>query len=102
MGKYLNKSKIAGDVSHPITRAAKNLALQRLRSDSTSPSDDADSFRYLQLRNRRLVKLPLLPDTKKQLIHSVAESRTRNPRAKKSVSALVIETEEDCGSNCCN
>uniref|UniRef100_A0A1J3EMG4 Cyclin-dependent kinase inhibitor n=2 Tax=Noccaea caerulescens TaxID=107243 RepID=A0A1J3EMG4_NOCCA len=115
MGKYIKKSKLAGDVSskdisYPITfgfrtRAAKNLALQRLRSHSTAPSDDADSFRYLQLRSRRLVKLPFLGDTgKKQLTQRVEECQTRNPRTKPVKSepdapVLVTEKEENRGDN---
>lgn len=115
MGKYIKKSKIASgalsikDISHQTasrfrTRAAKNLALHRLRSHSTPPSVDADSFRYLQLRSRRLVKLPLLAETKKQqqkqLINSVGKRQTTNPRAT-SVSSEEPTTnlEEDCGSN---
>ncbi|KAJ4865845.1 Cyclin-dependent kinase inhibitor 5 [Raphanus sativus] len=115
MGKYIKKSKIASgalsikDISHQTasgfrTRAAKNLALHRLRSHSTPPSVDADSFRYLQIRSRRLVKLPLLAETKKQqqkqLINSVGKRQTTNPRAN-SVSSEEPTTnlEEDCGSN---
>ncbi|XWS31288.1 hypothetical protein CRYUN_Cryun23aG0064500 [Craigia yunnanensis] len=76
MGKYMKKSKITGDiavmeVSHQSTfgsrtRAAKTLALQRLQKTIPSPSPaqvvasspDVSSFSYLQLRSRRLVKLP--------------------------------------------
>ncbi|CAH2052628.1 unnamed protein product [Thlaspi arvense] len=111
MGKYIKKPKIAGDVSlndisHSTTlasrtrAAAKNLALQRLRSHPISPSGDADSFGYLQLRSRRLLKLPLLGDTRKQL----TQRETTNPRAKSEKSdsettGLAKETEEDCGDN---
>ncbi|AEE76949.1 unnamed protein product [Arabidopsis thaliana] len=114
MGKYIKKSKVAGavsvkDKSHPPalgfrTRAAaaKNLALHRLRSHS----DEADSFNYLQLRSRRLVKLPLLTNTRKQqkqqLIPSVNQCQTKNPRAS-SGPAKKLEpdttTEEACGDN---
>lgn len=119
MGKFIKKSKIAGDVSfkdisHPSTlgfrtrSATKNLSLHRLRSHS----DEADSFNYLQLRSRRLVKLPLLPNTRKQQqqqqqqLVCVDECQTRNPRAKsgpakkteaETTTALVMETEEDFG-----
>lgn len=118
MGKYIKKSKLAGDVSskdisHPITfgfrtRAAKNLALQRLRSHSTAPSDDADSFRYLQLRSRRLVKLPFLADTgkqqRKQLTQRVEECQSRNPRTKPvksdpETAVVVTEKEENRGDD---
>ncbi|CAA7045805.1 unnamed protein product [Microthlaspi erraticum] len=118
MGKYIKKSKLAGDVStkdisHPITlgfrtRAAKNLALQRLRSHSAAPSDDADSFRYLQLRNRRLVKLQFLADTGKQQKQQLVQSEMRSPRAKfgppaeksePEMTALVTEKEQNLGDN---
>ncbi|CAH8285657.1 unnamed protein product [Eruca vesicaria subsp. sativa] len=114
MGKYIKKSKIAGalsikDISHQTTsvfrtRAAKNLALQRLRSHTTPPSFDADSFRYLQLRSRRLVKLPLLGDTRKhqqkQVTNGVVKRETRNPRANSEKSeSETTKPEEDCGSN---
>ncbi|XP_022728256.1 cyclin-dependent kinase inhibitor 3-like [Durio zibethinus] len=76
MGKYMKKSKIAGDiavmeVSHQSTlgartRYAKTLALQRLQKTNPSPSPvrlvastpDVSSLSYLQLRSRRLEKLP--------------------------------------------
>ncbi|KAF2612095.1 hypothetical protein F2Q70_00010380 [Brassica cretica] len=114
MGRYIKKSKIAGgalsakDISHQTasgfrTRAAKNLALQRLRSHSTPPFVDADSFRYLQLRSRRLVKLPLLADTRKQqqrqLANSVGKRQTTNPRANSVLSSEPTNLEEDRGSN---
>ncbi|CAL9222268.1 unnamed protein product [Arabidopsis halleri] len=110
MGKYIKKSKVAGaisvkDISHPTTlrfrtraAAAKNFALHRLRSHS----NDSDSFNYLQLRSRRLVKLPLLVNTKKQLTQCVNQCQTRNPRAK-SGPAKKLEpettTEEACGDS---
>ncbi|ESQ37123.1 hypothetical protein EUTSA_v10002666mg [Eutrema salsugineum] len=120
MGKYLKKSKIAGDFSlkdtpHTTTlgfrtrAAAKNLALHRLRSHSTSPSDvDADSFCYLQLRSRRLVKLPLPTDTRKQQQNQLIQGETRNPRSKSGSPAekskpettvLATEKEDYCGAN---
>ncbi|XP_022758644.1 cyclin-dependent kinase inhibitor 3 isoform X2 [Durio zibethinus] len=76
MGKYMKKAKITGDiavmeVSHQSTlgsrtRAAKTLALKRLKKTNPSPSlaqalgsnPDISSFSYLQLRSRRLEKLP--------------------------------------------
>ncbi|CAN8268576.1 unnamed protein product [Cochlearia groenlandica] len=100
MGKYIKKSNIAGDLSVKNTSppvsfslrtrsAAKNLSLHRLRSHLTSPSDDdGDSFRYLQLRSRRLVKLPLLADKRKQLVDTC---ETRNPRSKSEKSKSKSE-----------
>ncbi|XVF81169.1 hypothetical protein PTKIN_Ptkin15bG0135100 [Pterospermum kingtungense] len=78
MGKYMKKCKIAGDVvavmevSHQSTigartRDAKTLALKRLQKTNPSRSphqlvdstpDEVSSFSYLQLRSRRLQKLP--------------------------------------------
>ncbi|XVE78079.1 hypothetical protein DITRI_Ditri13aG0115100 [Diplodiscus trichospermus] len=86
MGKYMKKSKIAGDtavmeVSHQSTlgartRDAKTLALQRLRktNPSRSPAQvvastpDVSSFSYLQLRSRRLEKFrpPVSNETKQK------------------------------------
>ncbi|KAL1190581.1 Cyclin-dependent kinase inhibitor 5 [Cardamine amara subsp. amara] len=112
MGKYINKSKIAGDVSvkdittQPTTtfssrtRAAKNLALHRLRSHSNSPSNESDSFQYLQLRSRRLVKLPLIPDSRKQQERQQCDNECqtkRNPKARaRSTPAKKSEAEQDC------
>ncbi|KFK39800.1 hypothetical protein AALP_AA3G289700 [Arabis alpina] len=96
MGICRKKSKISGDVvvldfSQPSTlgfrtRAAKNLALLRLRSHSPSQSivADADSFRYLQLRNRRLEKPQLLIESKKQqkqVKNRVHEGESKNPKS---------------------
>ncbi|XP_028780974.1 cyclin-dependent kinase inhibitor 3 isoform X2 [Neltuma alba] len=69
MGKYMKKSKIAGDVavvkvptqsSLGVRTRAKTLALQShcKSSSSSSPMDaDGSSFSYLQLRSRRLRKV---------------------------------------------
>ncbi|XP_010550881.1 PREDICTED: cyclin-dependent kinase inhibitor 5-like [Tarenaya hassleriana] len=119
MGRYTKKPKIAGeisvvDVSQTTTtlgfrtRAAKNLALQRLRSLYPSPatSVEADSFRYLQLRSRRLEKHSSLTETRKQPQHQqlrqrVCNRETRNPRAKptsvKSASGTVAPAPENKG-----
>lgn len=89
MGKYMKKSKITGEVavmevslspqsSHGGVRTrAKALALQRqqqqqqqgqkphlLATTHVTEPDPDDSFSYLQLRSRRLVKPPLLGHTK--------------------------------------
>ncbi|XP_010527231.1 PREDICTED: cyclin-dependent kinase inhibitor 5 [Tarenaya hassleriana] len=112
----MKKSKIAGEisvmsVSQPTTtfgfrtRAAKSLALQRLRSLSPSPAAEDDSFRYLQLRSRRLVKLPSPSGTRKQpqqqLRQSLCHGETRNPKDKpgpaKSGSDLVAPVPENEG-----
>ena len=75
MGKYMKKSKIAGDIavmevsnqSTFRTRVAKTLALQRLQKTTPSRSPPqviastpyVSSFSYLQLRSRRVEKLSL-------------------------------------------
>ncbi|XP_038877740.1 cyclin-dependent kinase inhibitor 3-like [Benincasa hispida] len=67
MGKYMNKSKVTGDValmevfSHPTTTvrtraASKSLALQNLQKSSLPDATPDLSFSYLQLRTRRLDK----------------------------------------------
>ncbi|KAJ7961513.1 Cyclin-dependent kinase inhibitor [Quillaja saponaria] len=78
MGKYMKKSKIAGDMavmevspqsSIGVRTRARTLALQRLQKSpsslSVAPNPDASSFSYLQLRSRRLEKPSGLVDTKK-------------------------------------
>ncbi|XWS36559.1 hypothetical protein CRYUN_Cryun20dG0095000 [Craigia yunnanensis] len=75
MGKYMKKSKIAGDIavmevsnqSTFRTRVAKTIALQRLQKTTpfrsppqvVASTPDVSSLSYLQLRSRRVEKLPL-------------------------------------------
>lgn len=75
MGKYLRKTKTAGEVAVMelsqsflgVRTRAKTLALQRLQKSPASPATDSapnsaglnGSASYLQLRNRRLVKPPI-------------------------------------------
>lgn len=76
MGKYTRKGKITGDVvavmevssqsSLGVRTRAKTLALQRQHASASSPSGTSD---YLQLRNRRLVRPPLLADAKNPSRH---------------------------------
>ncbi|XWS36561.1 hypothetical protein CRYUN_Cryun20dG0095200 [Craigia yunnanensis] len=84
MGKYMKKSKIAGDIaimevsnqSTFRTRVAKTLALQRLQKTTPSRSPpqvvvstpEVSSFSYLQLRSRRVEKLspPVSNETKQK------------------------------------
>jgi len=91
MGKYMKKSKIAGDVAAVIMEAppphshlgvrtrAKTLALQ-----NTSP----DSSAYLQLRSRRLLKLPPTPPENPR--RSAAETAA-NSRLAKTTSSRNAE-----------
>jgi hypothetical protein len=94
MGKYMKKSKIAGDVtavimdspSHASTvgvrTRAKTLALQK--SPVSSPQN-TDSSSYLQLRSRRLRKLPPPPQPRKEN-SSTGNSRLRECSGKTSPS----------------
>lgn len=93
MGKYMKKSKITGEVavmevslstlsSHGVRTRAKALALQRQQQQyqerkahlsattNIAEPDPDDSFSYLQLRSRRLVKPPLLGHTKNHHHHN--------------------------------
>lgn len=92
MGKYMKKSKITGEVavmevslsplsSHGVRTRAKALALQRQQQQQQERKahlsaainivepDPDDSFSYLQLRSRRLVKPPFLGHTKNHHHH---------------------------------
>ncbi|CAJ2670276.1 cyclin-dependent kinase inhibitor 4-like [Trifolium pratense] len=102
MGKYMKKSKIAGDVaavimdspSHASTvgvrTRAKTLALQK--SPVSSPQNN-DSSSYLQLRSRRLRKLPPPPQPRRENA-SAGNSRLRECSGKTSSSV------EKLGSFC--
>ncbi|XVF32207.1 hypothetical protein REPUB_Repub17cG0062100 [Reevesia pubescens] len=108
MGKYMKKSKITGDiavmeVSHQSTlggrtRAAKTLALQRLQKlHPSSPSSagstpDVSPFSYLQLRSRRLEKLPSPVsnnETKQR-----KESSCKTEEKKKTEAGCFVENRE--------
>ncbi|XP_004492301.1 cyclin-dependent kinase inhibitor 4 [Cicer arietinum] len=92
MGKYMKKSKIAGDVaavimetpSHASTvgvrTRAKTLALQKLPASSPQHTD---SSAYLQLRSRRLRKVPPPPPPRRESA-SVENSRLREYSVKTS------------------
>ncbi|XP_027352930.1 cyclin-dependent kinase inhibitor 4-like [Abrus precatorius] len=89
MGKYMKKSKIAGDVAAVIMEAppphsplgvrtrAKTLALQN--SPPLSSPQNPDSSAYLQLRSRRLLKLPppQLPEKPRKFSGDSAVSNSR-------------------------
>ncbi|KAJ9176572.1 hypothetical protein P3X46_011871 [Hevea brasiliensis] len=94
MGKYMNKSKIIGDVALMdlsqsttlgVRTRAKTLALQRLQpsSPSASPNLDTSSFSYLQLRSRRLEKPALLNDSKKLQLLQEAKQNSNSTSTKK-------------------
>ncbi|PNX92627.1 cyclin-dependent kinase inhibitor 3-like protein [Trifolium pratense] len=102
MGKYMKKSKIAGDVAAVIMEApshtttvgvrtrAKTLALQK--SPIASPQH-MDSSSYLELRSRRLRKLPPPPQPRRENA-SAGNSRLRECSGKTSSSV------EKLGSFC--
>ncbi|TYK14824.1 cyclin-dependent kinase inhibitor 5-like [Cucumis melo var. makuwa] len=102
MGKYMRKTKSLGEVavmelsqsSLGVLTRAKTLALRRLQqspSPSPSPASPASpvaSGSYLQLRNRRLEKPPLVfsgHESKRQK-PSPREACTRNPSPRVSSS----------------
>ncbi|XP_019198874.1 PREDICTED: cyclin-dependent kinase inhibitor 5-like isoform X3 [Ipomoea nil] len=76
MGRYMKKSKAAGEVALlEVTHAqsfsgvrtrAKTLALQRLRRSADEICCAGDSGSYLQLRSRRLQKPPIGLDSRRQ------------------------------------
>jgi hypothetical protein len=93
MGKYMKKSKVVGDVavimeapSHAspvgVRTRAKTLALQK--SPVSSPQH-MDSSSYLQLRSRRLRKVPPSPQPRKEN-SSAGNSRLRECSGKTSSS----------------
>ncbi|KAJ1429365.1 Cyclin-dependent kinase inhibitor [Sesbania bispinosa] len=100
MGKYMKKSKIAGDVAAVIMEApshssvavgvrtrAKTLALQK--SPPSAPQQ-SDSSAYLQLRSRRLRKVPPPPPPSRRET-AVANSRLRESSAKTASSPPSAE-----------
>ncbi|KAF5480937.1 hypothetical protein F2P56_001639 [Juglans regia] len=122
MGKYMKKSKITGgdvallmDLAHTpqaasigVCTRAKALALQRLQkttpSPAVAPNQDASSLSYLQLRSRRLQKLPLIikqqPQQQQQPRECCRESPSPRPNSRPRVgqvdSGLVEEYEQGC------
>ncbi|XVF72189.1 hypothetical protein PTKIN_Ptkin12aG0099800 [Pterospermum kingtungense] len=109
MGKYMKKSRITGDiavmeVSHQSTlssrtRAAKTLALQRLQKTTSSPSPpqvDVSSLSYLQLRSRRLEKLPSSETKQKKNGGKKSEGCFGEKREIVVGVGLCCETEEAC------
>ncbi|XP_038692725.1 cyclin-dependent kinase inhibitor 3 [Tripterygium wilfordii] len=94
MGKYMNKSKIKGDVAVMdvgVRTRAKTLALQRLQSQSPfQQHHDSSSLYYLQLRSRRLEK-PVPP-----------ACRGDNHGSRREIEKEYKEedVEASCGENC--
>nr|GMD68430.1 cyclin-dependent kinase inhibitor 5-like [Ipomoea batatas]GMD79697.1 cyclin-dependent kinase inhibitor 5-like [Ipomoea batatas] len=76
MGRYMKKSKTAGEVAllevthsqsfSGVRTRAKTLALQRLRRSADEICCGGDSGSYLQLRSRRLQKPPIGLDSRRQ------------------------------------
>ncbi|XP_060180383.1 cyclin-dependent kinase inhibitor 4-like [Lycium barbarum] len=101
MGKYMRKSKKAGEVS-PIgvlTRAkSKTLAaLQKSSRMVVSPvtGNGGDGESYLELRNRRLIKPFSVLDGKKQK-HKDPNLANPNPKGKDCLDAQEMENENSC------
>lgn len=108
MGKYMNKSKITGDVALMdlsqsttlgVRTRAKTLALQRLQppSPSASPNLDTSSFSYLQLRSRRLEKPQLLQEAKRNPDSSSGKKLNSKGSSRLSKSSMKVVGDCDGG-----
>ncbi|CAL5353513.1 unnamed protein product [Camellia sinensis] len=98
MGKYMRKAKITGDIavmelvsqsSLGVRTRAKSLALQRLQSTTTTPPPPPlppppnPESSYLQLRSRRLEKVPpSLNDPKRRQSTPKHEISNPNPSSR--------------------
>lgn len=96
MGKYMRKAKITGDIavmelvsqsSLGVRTRAKSLALQRLQSTTTTPPPlpppPNPESSYLQLRSRRLEKVPpSLNDPKRRQSTLKHEISNPNPSSR--------------------
>ncbi|CAL5424962.1 unnamed protein product [Camellia sinensis] len=96
MGKYMRKAKITGDIavmelvsqsSLGVRTRAKSLALQRLQSTTTTPPPlpppPNPESSYLQLRSRRLEKVPpSLNDPKRRQSTQKHEISNPNPSSR--------------------
>ncbi|KAK8934199.1 Cyclin-dependent kinase inhibitor 3 [Platanthera zijinensis] len=97
MGKYMRRAKTTADFpamdvspqsSFGVRTRAKTLALQRLQSPSASP---VDCFSFLQLRSRRLEKLPPLATKPKDACkETVRSSPNPDPKLKASPCAESV------------
>ena len=104
MGKYMNKSKIATDItvmevfSQPTTTtvrtraASKSLALQKLQKSSLPDAIPDLSFSYLQLRTRRLDK------TNRSIGASAKQTSKPKKSARSSSSSVKTTSNLDCES----
>ncbi|XAR62586.1 hypothetical protein NMG60_11017405 [Bertholletia excelsa] len=88
MGKYMRKTKTAGEValmevaqsSLGVRTRAKTLALQRLQNSAATAASSSGGS-YLQLRSRRLEKPPIVvPSDSKRPKQPPKESSMRNPK----------------------
>lgn len=106
MGKYMKKSKIAGDVAAVIMDApshtpaaasgvrtrAKTLALQK---SSPSSPQSPDSSAYLQLRSRRLRKVPPPPRTAANSRLRESSAKTASSQGAEKLGPFIKEEEND-------
>ncbi|CAN6299119.1 unnamed protein product [Urochloa humidicola] len=61
MGKYMRKAKVSGEVAAAplgVRTRARSLALQRLQKQQAQEEEEGAGGEYLELRSRRLEKLP--------------------------------------------
>ncbi|KAJ8530736.1 hypothetical protein K7X08_023617 [Anisodus acutangulus] len=101
MGKYMRKSKEAGEVSpHGVLTRAKTLALQKSRMVvSPATGNGGDGGSYLELRSRRLIKPFTVLEGKRQK-HKDPNLLNPNPRSqeegKDCLGAEEMENENSC------
>lgn len=114
MGKYMRKAKTTAevavmDLSLGVRTRAKTLALQRQARLPSSPpepplvpaqpSPPAASCGYLQLRSRRLVKLPILVHDSKRQKHG-HNKEAQNPNNSNSIAGSGVRAcSMDSGTN---
>ncbi|CAL0302764.1 unnamed protein product [Lupinus luteus] len=96
MGKYMKKSRTAGDVAVVMDVASSSLGV-RTRANTLrpppSPPQIIDGSAYLQLRSRRLLKV--MPPLRKESIAAVSSSRLKENSTKAASLSLHAEENEE-------
>ncbi|KAK4341566.1 hypothetical protein RND71_040067 [Anisodus tanguticus] len=97
MGKYMRKSKEAGEVSPlGVLTRAKTLALQKSRMVvSPATGNDGDGGSYLELRSRRLIKPFTVLEGKRQK-HKDPNLLNPNPRSQEEGSKRTTRESTPC------
>ncbi|KAE9618023.1 hypothetical protein Lal_00037847 [Lupinus albus] len=94
MGKYLKKSRTAGDVAVVMDVASSSLGVRtraKCLKPPPSPPQIHDGLAYLQLRSRRLLKV--MPPLRKEGTAAVSNSRFKENLNK--TASLSVEAEEE-------